>query len=412
MIKPLVALVALVGAFYVSVTYEYGDPGWQLEFKTRPASAQTETPHGDYDLKSLQVLNRAVIHIKENYVDPSRISERKMIGGAMDEVMRSVPEVLVETENDAQGLPKRITVRVDQAEQTFDLGDVDNLWQMSFKFKDIFRFVQENLKHFQKFQDIEYAAINGMLKTLDPHSVLMRPDDYREMKLSTRGKFGGLGIVIAIKETHLTVVNPIEDTPASKAGIKAGDRIVQINQDSTVNLALQDAVDMLRGAPNGLVLDMRGNPGGLLDQAVAKVADLFLDRRRHRDHRRRDQPRGPRPEARAKGEGTEPNYPLVVLIDGGSASASEIVAGALKNHNRAVIVGHLLRQGERAGASATLPDGRLGAQAHHRAVPHPGRRLIQGVGITPDIARPRFRCRAAWRANRSSPARRSCSRPR
>ena len=292
------------------------------------------------------MLNRAVIHIKENYVDPSRISERKMIGGAMDEVMRSVPEVLVETENDPQGLPKRITVRVDHAERIFELGDVDNLWQMSFKFKDIFRFVQENLKHFNKFQEIEYAAINGMLKTLDPHSVLMRPEDYREMKLSTKGKFGGLGIVIAIKETHLTVVNPIDDTPASKAGIKQGDRIVQINQDSTVNHPLQDAVDMLRGAPNtkvdifivrdgwkaprkftltraniriasvdhkllpdrvglvrlknfqnttdeelgealdemkkqghglkGLVLDMRGNPGGLLDQAI-KVADRFIE---------------------------------------------------------------------------------------------------------------------------------------
>ncbi|MBM3275109.1 MAG: PDZ domain-containing protein, partial [Candidatus Sericytochromatia bacterium] len=342
MIKPLVALVALVGAFYVSVTHQYGDPGWQLEFKTRPASAQTDVTPADYDLKSLQVLNRAVIHIKENYVDPSRINERKMIAAAMEEVTRSVPEVLVEAESDKQGLPNRLTVRVDQAEQTFDMGNVDNLWQMSFKFKDIFRFVQENLKHFDRFQEIEYAAINGMLSTLDPHSVLMRPEDYREMKLSTRGKFGGLGIVIAVKDSHLTVVNPIEGTPASKAGIKAGDHIVQINQDSTVNLALQDAVNMLRGAPNtkvevhiiregwkapkkftltranirvasvdhkllsdrvgmiriknfqnttdeelgealddlkkkssglkGLVLDLRNNPGGLLDQAI-KIAD-------------------------------------------------------------------------------------------------------------------------------------------
>jgi carboxyl-terminal processing protease len=452
MIKPLVALVALVGAFYVSVTYEYGDPGWQLEFKTRPASAQTETPHGDYDLKSLQVLNRAVIHIKENYVDPSRISERKMIGGAMDEVMRSVPEVLVETENDAQGLPKRITVRVDQAEQTFDLGDVDNLWQMSFKFKDIFRFVQENLKHFQKFQDIEYAAINGMLKTLDPHSVLMRPDDYREMKLSTRGKFGGLGIVIAIKETHLTVVNPIEDTPASKAGIKAGDRIVQINQDSTVNLALQDAVDMLRGAPNtkvdiyivrdhwkaprkftltraniriasvdhmllsdrvglvriknfqnttdeelgealedmkkqarglkGLVLDMRGNPGGLLDQAI-KVADRFID---SGDIVTTvgygDKLREPKVANRA---GTEEPYPLVVLADSQSASASEIVAGALKNHKRAVIIG---AQTFGKGSVQVIYDNKDDSALKLTIAQYltPGDISIQSVGIVPDIA--------------------------
>jgi carboxyl-terminal processing protease len=452
MIKPLVALVALVGAFYVSVTHEYGDPGWQLEFKTRPASAQTETPPADYDLKSLQVLNRAVIHIKENYVDPSRINERKMIGGAMDEVMRSVPEVLVETENDARSLPKRITVRVDQAEQTFDLGDVDNLWQMSFKFKDIFRFVQDNLKHFQKFRDIEYAAINGMLKTLDPHSVLMKPEDYREMKLSTRGKFGGLGIVIAIKETHLTVVNPIDDTPASKAGIKAGDRIVQINQDSTVNLALQDAVDMLRGAPNtkvdiyivrdnwkaprkftltraniriasvdhmlltdrvglvriknfqnttdeelgealedmkkqahglkGLVIDMRGNPGGLLDQAI-KVADRFID---SGDIVTTvgygDKLREPKVANRV---GTEEPYPLVVLADSQSASASEIVAGALKNHKRAVIIG---AQTFGKGSVQVIYDNKDDSALKLTIAQYltPGDISIQSVGIVPDIA--------------------------
>ena len=452
MIKPLVALVALVGAFYVSVTYEYGDPGWQLEFKTRPASAQTESAPSDYDLKSLQVLNRAVIHIKENYVDPSRISERKMIGGAMDEVMRSVPEVLVETENDPQGLPKRITVRVDHAERIFELGDVDNLWQMSFKFKDIFRFVQENLKHFNKFQEIEYAAINGMLKTLDPHSVLMRPEDYREMKLSTKGKFGGLGIVIAIKETHLTVVNPIDDTPASKAGIKQGDRIVQINQDSTVNLALQDAVDMLRGAPNtkvdifivrdgwkaprkftltraniriasvdhkllpdrvglvrlknfqnttdeelgealdemkkqghglkGLVLDMRGNPGGLLDQAI-KVADRFIE---SGDIVTTvgygDKLREPKVAMRT---GTEEPYPLVVLADSQSASASEIVAGALKNHKRAVIIG---AQTFGKGSVQVIYDNRDDSALKLTIAQYltPGDISIQSVGIVPDIA--------------------------
>ena len=89
MLKPLVALAALVGAFYVSVSYEYGDPGWQLEFKTRPANAQEDPARAGYDLGSMQVLNRTVIHIKENYVDPSRINERKMIGGALEEVQRS-----------------------------------------------------------------------------------------------------------------------------------------------------------------------------------------------------------------------------------------------------------------------------------------------------------------------------------
>ncbi|MCK6576061.1 S41 family peptidase [Myxococcota bacterium] len=452
MIKPLVALVALVGAFYVSVTYQYGDPGWQLEFKTRPASAQTDTTPADYDLKSLQVLNRAVIHIKENYVDPSRINERKMIAAAMEEVTRSVPEVLVEAENDKEGRPRRLTVRVDQAEQTFDLGDVDNLWQMSFKFKDVFRFVQENLKHFDRFQEIEYAAINGMLSTLDPHSVLMRPEDYREMKLSTRGKFGGLGIVIAVKDSHLTVVNPIEDTPASKAGIKAGDRIVQINQDSTVNLALQDAVNMLRGAPNtkvdihiirdgwkapkkftltranirvasvdhkllpdrvgvvriknfqnttdeelgealddlkkkasglkGLVLDLRNNPGGLLDQAI-KIADRFIE---SGDIVTTvgygDKLREPKVAMRA---GTEEPYPLVVLVDRNSASASEIVAGALKNHKRALVVGD---QTFGKGSVQVIYDNKDDSALKLTIAQYltPGDISIQSVGIVPDIA--------------------------
>jgi carboxyl-terminal processing protease len=121
---------------------------------------------------------------------------------------------------------------------------------MSFKFKDIFRFIQANLRHFDRFAEVEYAAINGMLATLDPHSALLRPEDYREMKASTRGKFGGLGIVVSLREGHLTIVNPIPDTPATRAGLKAGDRIVQIGEDSTVNMALQDAVDLLRGDAN------------------------------------------------------------------------------------------------------------------------------------------------------------------
>ncbi|MCA9526428.1 MAG: peptidase S41, partial [Myxococcales bacterium] len=199
MLKSTAALIALLGAFYLSVSYQFGDPGWRLEFHAREAAARPEAADA-YELRSLAILNRAVIHIKESYVDPSRINERKMIGAAMDEVQRQVAELLVEIERDSEEVPTRVTVRLDKAEQTFDLRDVGSLWQMLFKFKDIFRFIQENLASRERLQEIEYAAINGMLSTLDPHSVLLRPDDYREMKLSTRGKFGGLGIVISIKD--------------------------------------------------------------------------------------------------------------------------------------------------------------------------------------------------------------------
>lgn len=448
--KTLLALAALLGAFYLSISYRYGDPGWRLAFQPRAAEARGAID--GYDLGSLSILNRAVIHIKENYVDPERVNERKMLGAAMEEVQRAVAELLVEVERDGEGVPHALTVRIDEQSRRFDLTDVGNLWKMSFKFKDIFRFVEDNLRHHTRLRDIEYAAINGMLSTLDPHSVLLRPEDYREMKLSTRGKFGGLGIVISIRDGQLTIVNPIEDTPASRAGLQPGDRITQIGQDSTVNMALSDAVDLLRGAPDteaviwvmrdgwkkarkyaltradikvksvaskmlpdkiglvrlrnfqnttfdeleaamrrldrkargglkGLVIDLRGNPGGLLDQAI-KIADLFIrsgplvttvgfgDRMRE-----------PKMATRA---GTEADLPIVVLTDAQSASASEIVAGALKNHHRALIVG---QRTFGKGSVQIIYDNKDDSALKLTIAQYltPGDVSIQSVGITPDL---------------------------
>ena len=448
--KSALALLALIGAFYLSISYRFGEPGWRFEVKTRPASARGE-PVDDYDLGSLSVLNRVVILIKENYVDPDRINERKMIGAAMEEVQKAVAELLIETEKDDTDTPIRVTVRLNGAEEVFDLGDVDNLWQMSFRFKDILRFVQKNLRHFKKLRDVEYAAVDGILSTLDPHSVLLRPEDYREMKLSTRGKFGGLGIVISIREGRLTIVNPIPDTPASKAGLRTGDQIVRINYDSTVNMALNDAVDMLRGAPNtkvdiwvvrdawkkprkftltrdnikiksvafkllpgkvglvrirnfqnttynevraglarlrkkartlrGVVLDLRDNPGGLLDQAI-KVADMFVES-------------GPivttvgvgdklREPKMATRTGTEDPLPLVVLTNMSSASASEIVAGALKNHRRALTIG---QQTFGKGSVQVIYDNKDDSALKLTIAQYltPGDVSIQSVGIVPDV---------------------------
>ncbi len=448
--KTFLALTALLGAFYLSISLRYGDPGWRLAFEPRTAEARGAID--GYDLGSLSILNRAVIHIKENYVDPARVNERKMLGAAMEEVQRAVAELLVEVERDGEGVPHALTVRIDDQSRRFDLTDVGNLWKMSFKFKDIFRFVEDNLRHHTRLRDIEYAAINGMLSTLDPHSVLLRPEDYREMKLSTRGKFGGLGIVISIRDGQLTIVNPIEDTPASRAGLRAGDRITQIGQDSTVNMALSDAVDLLRGAPDteaviwvmrdgwkkarkyaltradikvksvaskmlpdkiglvrlrnfqnttfdeleaamrrlnrkarggmkGLIIDLRGNPGGLLDQAI-KIADLFIrsgplvttvgfgDRMRE-----------PKMATRA---GTEADLPLIVLTDAQSASASEIVAGALKNHHRALIVG---KRTFGKGSVQIIYDNKDDSALKLTIAQYltPGDVSIQSVGITPDL---------------------------
>src|SRR5262249_32797327 len=254
-----------------------------------------------------------------------------------------------------------------------------------------------------------YGAIKGMLDTLDPHTVFMPPEAFKEMKIDTSGEFGGLGLEVAKKNDVLTVVNPIEDTPAARAGIQTGDQILKIDGESTKEMDVSRAIQKMRGPPGkkasltimrqgfnkprdltlvrdririvsvdgtlyddgighirvknfqertdvylrkeldrlrglnhgkelrGLVLDLRNNPGGLLDQAVA-VSDRFLPGHltivttRGRDGRNVS-------EERSKDRDTESPYPVVVLVNAGSASAAEIVAGALQDHARAVVMG-------------------------------------------------------------------------
>jgi carboxyl-terminal processing protease len=271
--------------------------------------------------------------------------------------------------------------------------------------------------------------------------------------MSTSGHFGGLGIVISIREQQLTIIRPMPDTPAGRSGLKRLDRITKINNESTLNMPLDDAVKRLRGKPGskvsiwvhregkegwkgerafelereeisihsvdyrplepgvgyiqikqfqsstseeldealaelrkdgppkGLVLDLRGNPGGLLDQA-AQVADHFLQRGAIVTTVGGSEGRE---EKRAKRLGTEPNYPIVMLVNGSSASASEIVAGALKNHDRAVLVG----QTTFGKGSVQLVFSRIaGGAALKLTIAQyltPGGISIQGVGVTPDI---------------------------
>ena len=274
-------------------------------------------------------------------------------------------------------------------------------------FTDVLTIVQRSYVEEVPIKDLVYGAIDGMLASLDPHSGFMSPDIYKEMKVDTRGEFGGLGIEISLRDSLLTIVSPIEDTPASRAGLQAGDHILKIEDQFTKDMKIMEAVHLMRGAVGteititimrpsfekpqaftlkreiikvksvkaktlekgfgyvrlaqfqertgsdlakaldelrqensenlqGLVLDLRNNPGGLLDQAI-EVCDQFLDdglivytRGRETDARM---------EFSAMRTGTEPDYPIVVLINGGSASASEIVAGALQDHDRAVIMG-------------------------------------------------------------------------
>jgi carboxyl-terminal processing protease len=447
---------ALSVAFIVASGLAYRLHGGGLWEGLTPAIAAdngvAHTP-APYDLTQLRVVNDVLKTVRDRYVDPKRVKPKEMLLSALDYVQKDVAQVIV-VRDDTN--PSQVRVRVDTQEKAFRVDDVVGPWDVSSHLRDVFAFVQDGLRGTDvDLRDVEYAASNGMLHTLDPHSVLLSPEAYKEMNLTTQGQFGGLGIVISIRDQQLTVMNPMPGTPAGKAGLKRYDRIVKINNESTLNMGLNEAVNHLRGAPGtkvtvwiqragpegwsgaksfdlvrevihvasvehklleggigyvrlkqfqanttadlqaalaemkrngdlkGLVLDLRGNPGGLLDQA-AKVVDTFVT----------DgpivatvgNPSEGREEKTAHAEYTEPNYPLAVLVNGSSASASEIVTGALKNHDRAVIIGETtFGKGSVQLVFPDLPDKAALKLTIAQYLTEPGDVSIQGVGVTPDI---------------------------
>ncbi|MBN9071486.1 MAG: S41 family peptidase [Rhizobiales bacterium] len=295
-------------------------------------------------------------------------------------------------------------------------------------------------------------AINGMLTSLDPHSSYMNAEAAKDMRVQTKGEFGGLGIEVTMENDLVKVITPIDDTPAAKAGVLAGDYISKIDGEEVRGLTLNDAVDKMRGAVNtpikleilrkgadkpleitvvrdiikvkavkyrveddigymkitsftektyddlqaaiekiksqipkdklkGYVLDLRLNPGGLLDQAVS-VSDTFLDRGEIVSTRGRDPKDVSRFDARA-GDDID-GKPLIVLINGGSASASEIVAGALQDHRRATVVG--TQSFGKGSVQTIIPLPESGALRLTTALYYtPSGKSIQGKGITPDV---------------------------
>ena len=328
----------------------------------------------------------------------------------------------------------------------------NNIYEELKVFTDVLGLLQKEYVEETNSKDLMYGAIKGMLETLDPHSAFMPPNMYKEMQEETKGRFEGLGIEITTKEGVLTVVSPIEDTPAFKAGILAGDQILKIGGDSTKNLTLMDSVKRLRGpkgtqvtitimregftkpreftltrdvipvrsvrhellekqygyirlsqfqektegeldkalkaleeeskgSMKGLVLDLRNNPGGLLDQAV-KVADRFIESGLivSMEGRREDQ----KMKFFAHSQGTIARYPLIVLVNGGSASASEIVAGAIQDHGRGILVGTQTFGKGSVQTIFPLKDG-SGLRLTTARYFTPNGRSIQAKGIIPDI---------------------------
>ncbi len=443
--QPLVALFAVTAAFVV--TFAFLPNGLNFDYSGSP-QAQEARAREPYDLTRLQVLNRAILEVKDHYVEPNRVDPRRMLLSGLNSIQRSVAPVLVHYEEGDD----RLEVQVNREHASFRVDDVNAPWVLSSRFREVFGFLQSNLDPDEvDLRDVEYAAVNGMLRTLDPHTVLLTPDVYEEMRMSTRGEFGGLGIVISVPDGHLTVMQPMPNTPASRAGLERGDRIVKINDESTLNMPLSEAVSRLRGAPGsqvtvwtvrpgswtqprrfeitraiiqiesvesrmleggigyikiknfqgntyedmrralaqlhrdglrGLVLDLRDNPGGLLEQAV-RISDTFLRSGTIVTTSSSDPSQAD--EKTAREQGTEPDYPLAVLVNGGSASASEIVAGALKAHDRAVIIG---RRTFGKGSVQVLYDFQDGSALKLTIAQYltPGDVSIQGVGIVPDIA--------------------------
>ncbi len=303
-----------------------------------------------------------------------------------------------------------------------------------------------------KAKDLIYGALKGLLASLDPHSQFMDPETYNELRVETEGQFGGLGIEITIKDGLVTVITPIEDTPAWKAGIKAGDRIVKINEDVARDFTLSDAVKRLRGKPgtevtvfilregedkileikvtreiikihdikeakiledkisyvrlaefrentpvdfskaleklkndgaDSLILDLRNNPGGLLNIAI-KASEVFLDEGKiivSTKGRRANQEMIFKSHNKTK---DYLNWPIVVLINEGSASGSEILAGALQDNKRAVIVGTKSFGKGSVQTVIPLPDG-SGLRLTTSKYFTPSGRSIHGLGILPDV---------------------------
>jgi carboxyl-terminal processing protease len=320
-------------------------------------------------------------------------------------------------------------------------------------FGSVLDLVQRNYVEEVPPQELIYGAVQGMLTSLDPHSSFMKPEDYKELQIETKGSFTGIGIEISLKDGILTVVSPIEGTPAYKAGLKANDKILKIEDKITKNMTLIEAVKLLRGAKGtdvtisiyregwrrlkdvtltrdvipiksvrsrmleegygyirvsnfqnktsfelkkalrelekekglkGLVLDLRNNPGGLLDQAV-KVADVFLKKGLivYTDGRIEEQ----KMRFEAHPDKHPHNYPIAVLVNEGSASASEIVAGALQDHKRAIILGAQTFGKGSVQTIIPLEDGsavRLTTARYYT----PNGRSIQAKGIEPDIEVP------------------------
>ncbi|MEC7986505.1 MAG: S41 family peptidase [Myxococcota bacterium] len=401
----------------------------------------------NHSLPSLLILNSNIQIIKGNYVDSHRFDAElieQMFEGIISRLERNIDQARFIHNN------QRVHVTIGAKSQTFPLPAFDVLDDLMTAMLPIAEFMDQELTDDINRATVEYNMINGALSALDPHTTLLPPIEAAEMDLDNSGEFGGLGIEITIREGQLTVKQPIEDTPASKAGLIADDRIVQIEEHSTINMDLTEAVSLLRGpvgAPvqimvmrkgwkkpqpftiirgrikidpvkgelldgniayiriqsfnatvsddmnayldefqskrrlNGIILDLRYNPGGYLRQAKL-VADKFIAKGVLVSTI--EGPKRIKEDYKANKSESLTDVPMTVLINASSASASEIVAGALRNLNRAIIIGERsFGKGSVQHLYQNSDDSKLKLTVAQYLTP--GDRSIQSVGISPDI---------------------------
>ena len=440
-------LITLAGVLLVAV--EYPDRG----FSFRPAllADAEENPGEPFELVEA---SRAISLLGDHYAFQSRLQPRRMLLAALQGIEAEFDRFLVEPSvdlsqhegPDAEALPELIAVHFGDKSGTFSLSGVGDLYQMAWKLMEIMTFLQPTV---EEGKELEEAAIVGLLTVLDPHSNYLTEEEYTEMRMSTQGSFGGLGIVISVREGQLQVMSVMEGTPAARAELEKGDHIVQIDDESTVNMLVSEAANRMRGKPGtavkltliregldgtfernvtreiikvksvvaqdldgqtaylrvkgfqtksatevrrflektygdnpptAVILDLRGNSGGVMSAAV-ELADLFLGEgtvvqtvARVRE--------GNETEASSSGDLYE-DCALVVIVDHGSASASEIVTGALKYRDRALVIGNRTFGKGSVQYINALERGALKLTVAQYIGPH--REVIQGAGIEPHI---------------------------
>ena len=435
------------------------EPSGDLRSRLRQHYADLPLWGDAYRFERLELLKRVAEKVSNDYVEPDRVDPERMLDGALNFGARAVPEAMFDYEPGDQV----IEGTVGSARRDIDVGKLAGIRDLTRVLEDVAAFLGETVPADTEMPDVEYALINGMLSTLDPHSVFIDPDAFEEMQITNEGDFGGLGITIGNRwkdgRSRLTILYPLPDTPAYSKGLMKQDRIVKIGGESTVNMSLEVAVSKLRGPPKtdititierdvesetltfdvtltrevievpsvksfylgdgvggiqiihfsedtfdemrlqimdmenlargeglegleGLVLDLRDNPGGYLSQAIY-ISDKFLDAGVIVSTRGHGRQRGEVHEATRHDADTD--LRLAMLVDTNSASASEIFAGAIRNLDRGVVLG-VTTFGK--GSVQNLYPFHHDGSALKLTIDHyltPGEHSIQSVGIAPDI---------------------------